>query len=45
MKPTSLDSLLSRMGISIPLEGRLGMPWEQAYYALFLVSDDSAYGG
>jgi NAD(P)-dependent dehydrogenase (short-subunit alcohol dehydrogenase family) len=35
----------ARMGVSIPLEGRLGTPWEQAYYALFLVSDDSAYGG
>ncbi|KAI9014245.1 short-chain alcohol dehydrogenase like protein [Hyaloraphidium curvatum] len=33
----------ARMGVSIPLQNRLGTPWEQAYYALFLLSDDSAY--
>lgn len=35
----------ARMGISIPLEKRLSTPWEQAYYGVFLLSDDSAYGG
>lgn len=35
----------ARMGINIPLEKRLGTPWEQAYYGLFLLSDDSSYGG
>lgn len=35
----------ARMGINIPLERRLSTPWEQAYYAIFLLSDDSSYGG
>lgn len=34
----------ARMGLNIPLEKRLGTPWEQAYYCLFLLSDDSKYG-
>ncbi|KAI9003961.1 short-chain alcohol dehydrogenase like protein [Hyaloraphidium curvatum] len=33
-----------RMEASIPLMSRLGTSWEPAYYALFLLSDESAYG-
>ncbi|KAI9003945.1 short-chain dehydrogenase [Hyaloraphidium curvatum] len=32
-----------RMQTNVPLQSRLGTPWEQAYFALFLLSDESAY--